>query len=76
MQFQVDDMFQQIEGGMDSLDFRKHSLDEIVGGDFFQRHVPDSWKKESIEGGKLYDCSYWCPKSQGYFQSENNVFKL
>jgi hypothetical protein len=76
MQFQVDEIFSKIPGRMDTLDFRKHSLEEIIDGDFFQKHVPESWKKSSLEAGKLYDCAYWCPKEQGYFQSESDVYKL
>ena len=76
MQFQVDEIFRKIEGSMDTLNFRKHSLNEIVNGEFFQKHVPESWNKATLAEGKLYDCAYWCPKGKGHFQSEYDVSAL
>jgi hypothetical protein len=70
MQFQLDEIFRNIDGGMDSLNFRKHSLPEILQSDFFQKQLPESWAKSSLNDGKLYDCAYWCPKEKSHFASE------
>ncbi|HEX4922777.1 MAG TPA: radical SAM protein, partial [Bdellovibrionales bacterium] len=69
-QAQMDRIFDQVEDKMDSLNIRKHSLREIVEGDFFQKHIPESWKQPKIGEGRIYECAYWCPKENGYFDSQ------
>lgn len=69
-QAQVDQLFAEIEDHMDSLNFRKHSLREIIEGEFFQRHIPASWEQAKIGEGRIYECAYWCPKENGYYDSQ------
>ncbi len=46
--------------GKDSIDAKKHSLESIVDGLYFQSVVPDSWNKSSCAEGKLAVCAKTC----------------
>lgn len=76
MQARMDEVLAKVPEQLASLDTRKHSLEEIVASPFFQKSVPESWDKPSIEAGKLYDCAYWCKKEDAFFEQEysNNEF--
>ena len=48
------------EAGIDTLDARKHSVKDIVHGDFFQKIIPESWDKPSCAEGKSAMCAKIC----------------
>ncbi len=48
------------EAGLDTLDARKHSVKDIVHGDFFQKIIPESWDKPSCAEGKSAMCAKIC----------------
>ena len=48
------------EAGIDTLDARKHSIKDIVHGDFFQKIIPESWDKPSCAEGKSAMCAKIC----------------
>lgn len=48
------------QAGLDTLDLKKHSLKEVIEGEFIQNIVPDSWSKPSCAEGKLAVCAKTC----------------
>jgi MoaA/NifB/PqqE/SkfB family radical SAM enzyme len=50
----------QLPGGKDALDARRHSLEQIIEGPFFQQTVPTGWTKGSLEGSRLEVCARVC----------------
>jgi MoaA/NifB/PqqE/SkfB family radical SAM enzyme len=75
-QSQVDQIFQEISGKQDSLNAKKHGLQAVVESPFFQKYVPESWKKKSLDEGKIYSCAYWCQKEDGLFDAESTSIDL
>jgi len=45
-----------------SLNAKKHSLQKIIEGDFFQSLIPDSWRGKDITQDKLRVCAKTCGK--------------
>ena len=56
---QVVRLAEQLPGGMQALDARRHSLAEIVEGPLF-RVVAGSWSQPTIESGKIKPCASIC----------------
>lgn len=46
--------------GVDKLNAKYHSVEEIVSGDFFQKIIPESWTKPSCAEGKNAMCAKIC----------------
>lgn len=57
-------------GGLDKLNAKKQSLEEIVNGDFFQHILPESWLKKSEKEGKLKVCAKICGQEFDPFSSQ------
>ena len=49
-------------GGKRALDTNQLDLEAIVNGPLFQQQIPQSWKQNSIDGGKLAICARVCGK--------------
>lgn len=46
--------------GLDSLDLRKHRLEDVIDGRYIQDEIPNSWTKPSCAEGKLAVCAKTC----------------
>ena len=57
-------------GGLDSLNAKKHPLAQIVAGDFFQKRLPESWGKKSLEEGRLFVCGKTCGQGFDAFKAQ------
>jgi hypothetical protein len=57
---QIWDLLRRLPGGEGSLDARKTSIRDIVGGPFFQELVPGGWPKRSVAEGRLEPCVRAC----------------
>ena len=53
----------QLRDKEESLNAKKHSIKEIVEGDFFQKIIPNSWKGNDIQTNKLRVCAKICGQS-------------
>jgi MoaA/NifB/PqqE/SkfB family radical SAM enzyme len=53
-------LLQELPDGKRSLDARVHRLEEIVDGPFFQRLIPASWSRPSLDAGRLEVCARTC----------------
>ena len=57
---QVWKLIEQLPEKEDSLSAKKHSIQEIVQGDFFQNLIPKSWQGSDITKDKLRVCAKTC----------------
>jgi hypothetical protein len=48
----------ELNGGMDSLDLHKHTLEEIINTAYFQRYLPMSFERGSSM--RSHQCSSCC----------------
>lgn len=55
---QIWDYIDQV--GVDNINAKNKSIEEIVNGDFFQKVIPDSWNKPSCAEGKSAVCAKTC----------------
>lgn len=55
---QIWDYINQV--GIDNINAKYHSVEEIVEGSFFQKIIPDSWNKSSCADGKNAVCAKTC----------------
>jgi hypothetical protein len=46
--------------GWDKFDLNNHSLEEILDQGHLDRVFADSWKKDTVEGGRLSYCADTC----------------
>lgn len=53
-----------------SLSALEYKLEEIVGGSFFQKLLPESWSKPSLAEGKMKVCSRICGKEFDPFRDQ------
>ena len=53
-----------------SLNGKRHPIEQIVQGDFFQALVPDSWNKTDITRDKLRVCAKTCGKKFNSFDDQ------
>jgi len=58
--------------GLDSLNTKYYSVQQIVEGDFFQKTIPESWSKPSCAEGKSAMCAKICGTK---FDAFNEQFK-
>jgi MoaA/NifB/PqqE/SkfB family radical SAM enzyme len=58
------------EVGLDNLNAKNHSLEQIVNGDYFQRVIPDSWNKPSCAEGKAAMCAKICGTKYDAFSEQ------
>jgi len=56
--------------GKDKLNAHKHSLREIIEGDYFTNLISDSWTKPSCKDGKLAICAKTCGKDLETFSKQ------
>ena len=63
-------LLDSVAGGLESLSAKKHSLQDIISGDFFQRRLPESWDKQGIEAGRLFVCGKTCGKGFDAFKAQ------
>lgn len=56
--------------GIDSLDLRKHDLNDVINGKFMQEVIPDSWNKPSCAEGKLAVCAKTCGTKYDAFSEQ------
>jgi len=61
------------EASVDSIDAKKHSLEEIIQGDYFQKIIPDSWNKPSCAEGKSSMCAKICGTKYDAFKEQFNT---
>lgn len=57
---QIWKLIEQLPEGKGSLDGKKHSLAEIIGGPFYQEQVPAGWAKRPLSEGRLEPCVRTC----------------
>lgn len=43
-----------------TLSAKKQTIPEIIAGDYFQKIVPESWKKKTMAEGRIYACAKNC----------------
>jgi MoaA/NifB/PqqE/SkfB family radical SAM enzyme len=53
-----------------SLSALRHSIKDILEGDFFQKYIPESWNRSSIKEGKSWVCSKTCGKEFNQFKHQ------
>lgn len=58
--------------GLDKLDAKKYTVEEIIEGDFFQRILPNSWTKPSCAEGKSAMCAKTCGTKFDAFKEQFN----
>lgn len=56
--------------GVDSLDLRKHDLNDVINGKFMQEVIPESWDKPSCAEGKLAVCAKTCGTKYDAFSEQ------
>jgi MoaA/NifB/PqqE/SkfB family radical SAM enzyme len=56
--------------GKENLNALNVSLENILDGDFFQKHVPESWSKNSCAEGKLAVCAKTCGVKYDAFKNQ------
>lgn len=56
--------------GKDYLNAKEHNLSSIVDGDYFQKVLPESWKKKSCAEGKLAVCAKICGTQYDAFSEQ------
>lgn len=59
-------------GGVDQLNVKKGSINEIVEDIFFQKLLPKSWRKKSLGEGKLGICARICGSEFDPFAAQYN----
>ncbi|MBI4060594.1 MAG: radical SAM protein [Elusimicrobia bacterium] len=57
-------------GGMDAINAKLHSIQEIVEGPLFQRRVPESWGKKSAAEGRIPTCARVCGKEFSQYEHQ------
>lgn len=62
---QVSTLIAALPDGFDSISVLKRSVRDIVGDDFFQHVLPDSWGRASYSEGKLEVCQRVCGRYRG-----------
>jgi len=65
---QIWDFIDQV--GIDNLNAKNHSIEEIVNGDFFQKVIPESWNKPSCAEGKSAMCAKICGSKYDAFSEQ------
>ncbi len=63
-------LIEALPEGLNSLNAKIHPLDEILNGPFFQKSIPESWDKTSIESGRLFVCGKTCGKGFDAFKEQ------
>jgi MoaA/NifB/PqqE/SkfB family radical SAM enzyme len=58
------------QAGLDTLDLKQHSLEQVISGKFIQEVIPDSWSKPSCAEGKLAVCAKTCGTKYDVFTSQ------
>ena len=62
-------------GGKNSLDTKKHSIEEIVNNNVFKK-VSESWSKDSIDSGKMERCAVVCGQDLDILKNQaNKIFR-
>ena len=56
--------------GLQSLDLRKNSLQEVLSGEYIQKLIPESWNKSSCAEGKLAVCAKTCGTKYDAFSEQ------
>lgn len=60
------------QAGLDSIDLRKKSIEEIINDRFIQEFIPNSWNKPSCAEGKLAICAKTCGTTYDAFKEQFN----
>lgn len=58
------------QAGLETLNLKEHSLEQVISGKFIQEVVPDSWNKPSCAEGKLAVCAKTCGTKYDVFTSQ------
>lgn len=58
------------QAGVDTIDARKHTLEEIIQGDYFQKIIPESWNRPSCAEGKSAMCAKICGTKYDAFKEQ------
>lgn len=53
-----------------SLSAKKHSIKKIIHGDFFQKIIPESWKRHDIQNDRLRVCAKTCGREFSPFSDQ------
>jgi len=63
-------MLNALPGAADALQAKKHSIQEIIEGVFFQKNLPDSWNIKGFENGRLFVCGKTCGQGFDAFRAQ------
>ena len=58
------------EAGLDNINAKNYSLEEIIQGDYFQKIIPESWNKSSCAEGKNAMCAKICGTKYDAFKEQ------
>jgi len=58
------------EVGVDNINAKNRSLEEIIQGDYFQKIIPESWGKDSCAQGKNAMCAKICGTKYDAFKEQ------
>lgn len=67
---QIWSLFDKLPAGVTALSALEFSVKDIIEGVFFQKDLPQSWQKQSIEEGRLQVCAKTCGKCVKPFESQ------
>lgn len=56
--------------GLETLDLRKHNLNDVINGKYIQEIIPESWNKPSCAEGKLAVCAKTCGAKYDAFKEQ------
>lgn len=67
---QIWTLINNLPNGLESLNAKTTSLEEIINGPFFKKEIPQNWEKRSLKEGRLFVCGKTCGKRFDPFKAQ------